>query len=163
MNPNNRILFALAVATFAIIGSGCGSDQIAATNELVKQQQTQIEQLQQEIDVLKSNQPPYTPGVASRSGGCDRGVEATATKRGGERFAAGDFNKALLYYNDAVTACPTDDRAEVNVARTYEALGNNAAAIKHYRKAAESNGPTVSDASDQAKAALNRLQASQLP
>ena len=86
-----------------------------------------------------------------------------ATKRGGERFAANDFNKAILYYNDALTACPTDDRAEVNVARTYEALGNNAAAIKHYRKAAESNGPTVSDASDQAKAALNRLQASQLP
>ena len=56
-----------------------------------------------------------------------------------------------------------DDRAEVNVARTYEALGNNAAAIKHYRKAAESNGPTVSDASDQAKAALVRLQTSQLP
>jgi len=163
MNPNQRILFVLAVATFAIIGSGCGSDQNAATNELVKQQQTQIEQLQQQIDALKSNQTPYTPGVASRSGGCDRGVEQTATKRGGERFAAGDFNKALLYYNDAVTACPTDDRAEVNVARTYEALGNNAAAIKYYRKAAESNGPTVSDASDQARAALDRLQASQLP
>jgi len=82
-------------------------------------------------------------------------------KRGGERFAAGDFNKAILYYNDALSACPNDDRAEVNVARTYEALGNNAAAIKHYRKAAESNGPTVSDASDQAKAALVRLQTSQ--
>jgi tetratricopeptide (TPR) repeat protein len=163
MNLNNRILVALAVATFSVVGSGCGSDQNAATNELVKQQQTQIEQLQQEIDALKSNQTSYTPGVASTSGGCDRGVEQTATKRGGERFAAGDFNKALLYYNDAITACPNDDRAEVNVARTYEALHNNAAAIKLYRKAAESNGPTVSDASDQAKAALVRMQASQLP
>ena len=163
MSLNNRILLAMAVATFAIVISGCGSDQNEATNELVKQQQTQIEQLQQEIDALKTNQTPYIPGVPSRSGGCDRGVEQTATKRGGERFAAGDFNKALLYYNDAVTACPADDRAEVNVARTYEALGNNPSAIKHYRKAAESNGPTVSDASDQAKAALVRLQASQLP
>ena len=163
MNSNNRILLALAVATFAIVGSGCGSDQNGATNELVKQQQTQIEQLQQQIDALKSNQTSYTPGVASTSGGCDRGVEQTATRRGGERFAAGDFNKAILYYNDALTACPTDDRAEVNVARTYEALGNNVAAIKHYRKAADSNGPTVSDASDQAKAALVRLQTSQLP
>ena len=163
MNLNNRILLALAVATFALVGSGCGSDQNAATNELVKQQQTQIEQLQQEIDALKSNQPSYTPGVASTSGGCDRGVEQTATKRGGERCAKSDFNKALLYYNDALTACPSDDRAEVNVARTYEALGNSGAAIKHYRKAADSNGPTVSDASDQAKAALARMQASQLP
>lgn len=163
MALNNRILLALAVATFAIAGAGCGSDEIEATRELVKQQQTQIEQQQREIDALKSSQASYTPGVASPPGGCDRGVEATATKRGGERFAAGDFSKALLYYNDALTACPTDDRAEVNVARTYEALGNSAAAIRHYRKAAESNGPTVSDASDQAKAALVRLQASQLP
>lgn len=163
MNLTNRILLALAVATFAIVGSGCGSDQNAATNELVKQQQTQIEQMQQQIDALKTNQTSYTPGVASTSGGCDRGVEQTAAKHGGERFAAGDFNKAILYYNDALTACPTDDRAEVNVARTYEALHNNAAAIKHYRKAAEGNGPTVSDASDQAKTALDRLQASQLP
>src|ERR1700687_1763892 len=163
MNLNNRISLALAVATFALVGSGCGSDQNAATNELVKQQQTQIEQLQQDIDALKSNQPSYTPGVASTSGGCDRGVEQTATKRGGERFAAGDFTKALPYYNDALTACPSDDRAEVNVARTYEALGNSGAAIKHYRKAAESNGPTVSDASIQARTALERMQASQLP
>lgn len=163
MKPNNRLILALALGIFAVAGSGCGSDEIAATNELVKQQQAEIEQQQQEIDALKSNQAPYTPGVASASGGCDRGVEATATQRGGERFAAGDFNKALLYYNDAVTACPTDDRAEVNVARTYEALGNKTAAIKHYRKAAMSNGPTVSDASDQAKAALARLQASQMP
>jgi Tfp pilus assembly protein PilF len=164
MNPNHRILLALALGIFALVGSGCAGDQIEATNELVKQQQTQIEQQQQEIDALKTNQASaYTPGVASPSGGCDRGVEATATQRGGERFAASDFNKALLYYNDALTACPADDRAEVNVARTYEALGNKVAAIKHYRKAAESNGPTVSDASDQAKAALVRLQASQMP
>src|SRR5713101_5883755 len=130
MNLNNRILLALAVATFAIAGSGCGGDQNAATEELVKQQQTQIEQMQQQIDALKTNQTPYTPGVASTSGGCDRGVEQTATKRGGERFAAGDFNKAILYYNDALTASPSDDRAEVNAAGSDDARGNNAAAIK---------------------------------
>lgn len=163
MNLNNRILLAIAVATFAVAGTGCGGDQNAATQELVKQQQIQIEQQQQEIEAIKNRQASYTPGVASTAGGCDQGVENTATKRGGERFAAGDFNKAILYYNDALTACPNDDRAEVNVARTYEALGNNAAAIKHYRKAAESNGPTVSDASEQARAALERMQASRLP
>ena len=163
MNLKDQILVALAVATFSIVASGCGGGQKAATEELVKQQQTQIEQQQQEIDAIKNNQASYTPGVASTAGGCDQGVENTATKRGGERFAKSDFNKALLYYNDALTACPRDDRAEINVARTYEALGNNAAAIKHYRKAAESNGPTVSDASEQARAALERMQASRLP
>lgn len=163
MNPNRRVLLALALGSFALIGYGCAGNDIEATKELVKQQQTQIEQQQQEIDALKSQVSSYTPGVAPPSGGCDRGVEATATQRGGERFAASDFNKAILYYNDALTACPNDDRAEVNVARTYEALGNKQAAIKHYRKAAQSNGPTVSDASDQARAALERLQASQLP
>ena len=49
------------------------------------------------------------------------------------------------------------------MARTYEALGNKVMAIKHYRKAADSNSPTVSDAQEQAKAALERLQASRLP
>ncbi len=164
MNPNNRILLALTLGLLTVGGYGCGtSDQIAATETMVKQQQEQIEQQQQEIDALKSTQS-YTPGVASQSrGGCDRGVAQTASERGGERFSSGDFHKALLYYNDALSACPHDDQAEVNVARTYEALGNKPAAIKHYRIAAESNSPTVSNASDQAKAALVRLQASLMP
>ena len=90
-------------------------------------------------------------------------METIATQRGGEKFAAGDFNKALGYYQDALAACPNDDRAEVNVARTYEALGNKVAAIKHYRKAADSNSATVSDAQEEAKAALLRLQAARMP
>ena len=60
-------------------------------------------------------------------------------------------------------ACPNDDRAEVNVARTYEALGNNSSAINYYRKAADTNSATVSDAQEEAKAALLRLQASRMP
>ena len=162
MNPNYRIPFAFALAIFTLVGSGCGGDQIAATQEMVKQQQEQIEQQQQELDSLKNSQT-YTPGVASSSGGCDRGVENAATERGGERFSSGDFHKALAYYNDALTACPSSDQAHVNVARTYEALGNKPAAIKHYRIAAESNSATVSTASDEAKAALVRLQASLMP
>ena len=141
----------------------CGDSQIEANNELVKQQQTQIEQMQQEIESLKVNQTGYTPGVSSSAGGCDKAVETTATQRGGERFAASDFGKALGYYQDALTACPTDDRAEVNVARAYESLGDKASAVKHYRKAANSGGPTVSNAQTQAQNALVRLQASRLP
>jgi tetratricopeptide (TPR) repeat protein len=163
MNPNTRIPLALALGIFTFVASGCGGDQIASTQEMVKQQQEQIEQQQQEIDALKNTQATYTPGVASSSGGCDRGVENAATERGGEQFSSGNFHKALDYYNDALSACPTSDQAHVNVARTYEALGNKPAAIKHYRIAAESTSPTVSRASDEAKQALVRLQASLMP
>ena len=92
-------------------------------------------------------------------------METTATHRGGDKFAAGDFNKALGYYQDALLACPNDERAEVNVARTYEALGNKVAAINLYRKVADAadNSATVSDAQDEAKAALLRLQAARMP
>ncbi len=138
-----------------------------ATNKLVQQQQEQLEHQQQELEALQATQNQgYTPGVASSSrGGCDKDVEMTATHRGGDRFAAGDFNKALGYYQDALLACPNDERAEVNVARTYEALGNKVAAINLYRKVADAadNSATVSDAQDEAKAALLRLQAARMP
>ena len=165
-NSAKRIRFALALGVFALIGAGCMIEQIDATKQLVQQQQEQLERQQQEIEALKANQnQSYTPGVAASSagGGCDKGVETVASQRGGDRFAAGDFSKALGYYQDALSACPTDARAEVNVARTYEALGNKVAAINHYRKAADSSGPTVSDASEEARAALERMQASRLP
>src|SRR5208283_1820962 len=134
-----RILAALALAVLALIAAGCESDQIAATQKLVQQQQDQLERQQQELEALKVNQNQgyapqnqgYTPGVATSStGGCDKGVEMAASQRGGDLFSAGDFPKALGYYQDALAACPDDDRAEVNVARTYEALGNNVQAIK---------------------------------
>jgi tetratricopeptide (TPR) repeat protein len=150
---------------FALIGSGCMGDQIDATNKLVQQQQEQLEHQQQELEQLQASQTQgYTPGTASSPrGGCDKEVEMTATNRGGDKFAAGDFNKALGYYQDALLACPNDDRAQVNVARTYEALGNKVAAINLYRKVADSNSATVSDAQDEAKAALLRLQAARMP
>jgi tetratricopeptide (TPR) repeat protein len=141
-------------------------DQIDATNKLVQQQQEQLEHQQQELEMLQANQNQnYTPGVASAArGGCDKDVETTASQRGGDRFAAGDFNKALGYYQDALLACPNDERAQVNVARSYEALGNKVAAINLYRKVADdTNSPTVSDAQDEAKAALLRLQATRMP
>jgi tetratricopeptide (TPR) repeat protein len=160
-----RIAAALALGVLALIASGCGGDQIEATNKLVQQQQAQLEQQQQELEALKTQQnQTYTPGVATTSpGGCDKQVEQVANQRGGDKFATGDYAKALGYYRDALMACPTDDRASVNVARTYEALGNNAQAIKYYRQAADSSGPTVSDASEEAKSALLRLQASRIP
>jgi tetratricopeptide (TPR) repeat protein len=164
-NLTTRIIAAFALAVLALIGSGCLGDQIDATNKLVQQQQEQLEHQQQELEALQANQNSgYTPGVAtSPRGGCDKEVETVASKRGGDKFAAGDFNKALGYYQDALMACPTDERAEVNVARSYEALGNKVAAINLYRKVADSNSPTVNDAQEEARNALERLQAGRLP
>jgi len=160
-----RILLPLALGLFSFVGAGCVGDQIDATNKLVQQQQDQLERQQQEIEAIKASQnQSYTPGVAASSpGGCDKGVETAASQRGGDRFAAGDFHKALAYYQDALSACSTDDRAVVNVARTYEAMGDKASAIKFYRRAADSNSATVSDAQEEAKSALERLQVSRLP
>ena len=161
-----RIIAALVLGVFALVGSGC-SDQNDATNKLVQQQQEQLEHQQQELEQLQANQNQgYTPGMASSPrGGCDKDVEMTATHRGGDKFAAGDFNKALGYYQDALLACPNDEKAEINVARTYEALGNKVAAINLYRKVADTDKSTatVSDAQEQAKAALLRLQADRMP
>jgi len=159
-----RIIAALVLGVFALVGSGC-SDQNDATNKLVQQQQEQLEHQQQELEQLQANQNQnYTPGVASSPrGGCDKEVETTATHRGGDKFAAGDFNKALGYYQDALLACPNDERAQVNLARSYEALGNKVAAINLYRKVADTNSATVTDAQDEAKAALLRLQATRMP
>jgi tetratricopeptide (TPR) repeat protein len=164
-NLPERFLAALAFGVLAFVGAGCMGDQIDATNKLVQQQQEQLEHQQQELEALQANQnQSYTPGAAPAArGGCDKEVETIASKRGGDKFAAGEFNKALGYYQDALLACPNDERAEVNVARSYEALGNNVAAINLYRKVADSNGPTVSDAQEEAKSALLRLQASRLP
>jgi tetratricopeptide (TPR) repeat protein len=164
-NCARPILILLALCLFALGGVGCGSDQIEATNKLVQQQQEQLENQQRELEALKASQnQTYTPGVASSApGGCDKDVAKVASQRGGDRFAAADYSKALDYYQDALLACPNDARAEVNVARTFEAQGNKVAAIKFYRKAADSGGATVSDAQLEAQSALDRLQASRMP
>jgi len=163
INPASRILLALALGSFALFGAGCMGDQIDATKQLVQQQQEQLERQQHEIEALQASQGSKPGATASTAGGCDKGVETQASQHGGDRFAAADFSKALEYYQDALSACPNDPRAEVNVARTYEALGNKIAAINHYRKAADTAGPTVSDASEEARTALERMQASRLP
>jgi tetratricopeptide (TPR) repeat protein len=165
-----RLLLPLAIGCIALAVVGCGDEQEQATQKLVQQQQDQLERQQQEIEAIKANQNQnqnqnYTPGVAMSSspGGCDKGVESMASQRGGEKFSAQDFNAALGYYQDALAACPNDDRADVNVARAYEALGNKVSAIKYYRKAADTGGPTETDAEDEARASLLRLQADRLP
>ena len=86
---------------------------------------------------------------------------AAATHKGGERMAAGDTVKALGFYQDAVTACPASATAQLNLAITYETIGDRAEAVQHYRSAAGATGADA-DAAAVAKAreALSRLGAS---
>jgi tetratricopeptide (TPR) repeat protein len=163
MIATTRIRLAIALGITVFAASGCSNDAIEANQQLVQQQQGQIEEQQREISRLQSAvNSSQAPSVSAPQGGCDKTVEQTASQRGGERFASGDFAKALGYYQDALIACPTDDRAEINVARSYEAMGNKQQAINHYRVAANRNSTAVSDAQDEAKAALLRLQASRI-
>ena len=139
-----------------IATGGCEDTTLKAQQQQVQEQQQQIEQQQEELERLKNQSQSigYSPGVASTPGGCDRATEQTATQRGGDKFASGDYQKALDYYKDALAACSTDPKAEMNVARAYEAMGNRQSAIEHFRAAASSGD---SSASVEAQNALARL------
>jgi tetratricopeptide (TPR) repeat protein len=162
ISRRTSFLTALGLA-LALVGAGCGGDQLEKNKEMVTQQQSEIEQMRLEIESLKANQNRTTYNTtATPPGGCDKTIETAAAQRAGDRFAANDFPKALGYYQDALMACPTDDQAEVNVARAYEAMGDKASAINHYRVAANRQSAVVSPAQEQAREALVRLQASRL-
>ncbi|MGH7842598.1 MAG: hypothetical protein ACREQT_13900, partial [Candidatus Binataceae bacterium] len=61
-------------------------------------------------------------------------------------------------YQDAVTGCPNDASAQLNLARTFEANGDHPQALAHYRLAADATGGDAnSDAVRQARDALSRL------
>lgn len=147
-------LFAILLV---LLLSGCGQSAINDENRrLLEQQQAQLDQLKQQVAALQV-QHSYT-SVAPASGGCDTSVMHEATRKGGERFAASDFPHALGYYQDAVTACPTSAQAQLNVARSYEAIGDRAQAVTHYRLAAQATGGADdADAVRQAREAIARL------
>lgn len=150
-------LIALAISLQIVFASGCANDAIEANKRQVEQNQALIEQTQTQIAMLQSQQnsgpPPPAPGTP---GACDKNVEATATKRAGDAYTSGDLSKALGYYRDAVTACPTSSKANVNLARAYETLDNRESAIRYYRAAAASNDSDAAS-SKAAKTALSRL------
>jgi len=157
----------IAFASLAVTAAGCDSATIEANQQMVKEQQAQIEEMQRQIEMLKQGQnsgySTAAVGASAPAGRCDRGVESTANQRGGDQFAARDFSGALGYYQDALTACPNDPRAELNVARAYEALGDKDKAVDHYRAAAKPSNGTITDVQEQARAALQRFGASETP
>lgn len=150
----------LAIA-LAVGAAGCLQSALEANQRQLDQQKAELDKLSQEVAALKAAQQPTYPTTMPPPGACDAAVMAEATKRGGERFAASDFSRALGYYQDAATACPASAQAQLNLARAYEALGQRAQAIVHYKLASQATAAAESDAAGQARQALARLGASQ--
>jgi tetratricopeptide (TPR) repeat protein len=154
MKPPGILARIVTLAALSTLASGCLSAQIEANNRQLQVQQAELEKLKNEVASLQAAQAPSAPLPA---GACDPGVSSAATLRGGELFAASDFNRALAYYQDALSACPDSARAELNLARTYEATGQRADAIIHYRNAAKGGGEGGDAAAQQARDALSRF------
>jgi len=155
-------MIASRARNFLILGvllSGCASEQIKQNQQQLAQQQAELDQLKQQI-VAVQNQPPRSYAAPLPSpGSCDETVLHQATQKGGQLFAANDFGHALGYYQDAVTACPKNGRAQLNLARTYEAMGDRTQAIAHYKLAADESATDNDTATaTQAREALGRLQ-----
>jgi len=147
----HRQLAALPAAVLAAaIAAGCMQGQIDQNRRQLAEQQAELEKLDTEVAALKAAQVQSTPVPV---GSCDTDVSRIATRRGGERFAASDFSHALAYYQDALAACPGSARAELNLARTCEAMAQRAEAIAHYQNAAKGGDEAAKSARD----ALSRL------
>jgi len=152
---NLRALTTL-VTLLVLSAAACDSAALKANQEQVQQNQQQLEQQAKEIAELKSQQGYQTPQPLP---GCDRDVMARATRDGGDHYASGDFSKALGYYQDALTACPGNARAELNIGRAYEALNDRQQALTHYQQAASSGDPTETAAEQEAHTDADRLSA----
>jgi tetratricopeptide (TPR) repeat protein len=149
--------FVYIVAASSLL-AGCINDALSQANkQQLERQQAQLNQLKQEVADLQA-QPPAYNHPSSPPGSCDSNIMREATRKGGERFAASDFSGALSYYQDALTACPDNAQANLNLARAYEAVGDRSQAVAHYRSAARARGSGVdANAVHDARAALTRL------
>jgi tetratricopeptide (TPR) repeat protein len=137
---------------------GCFNDALLKENQQqLARQQTELDQLKHDVAALQAPHPASNYG-SFQAGSCDQNIMREATRKGGERFAAGDFSGALGYYQDALTACPNNAQANLNLARAYEAVGDRAQAVSYYRIAANASGADVdAEAVRQARTALSRL------
>jgi tetratricopeptide (TPR) repeat protein len=153
-----RRLMTLAMLA-AIVLAGCMQSQIDANNRQLAQQEAELDQLKQQVQALQNQgaQSSYATAPPSPNA-CDATVMREATRKGGERMAAGDPVKAIGYYQDAVTACPSSAEAQLNLAHADELIGDRAGALEHYRLAAASTGANADPAAIQkAQDAITRL------
>jgi tetratricopeptide (TPR) repeat protein len=154
-----------AVAVVAVIAvfnaTGCADSAIAEANAAqLQQEQKQIDDLQHQLDALKQQQAKFY-GMSSSiaPGGCDQGVTHDATQRGEAKLATHDFEAALGYFEDAQTACPNSPEAELNLARAYEAMGEQDQAVPHYQRAISLAGSSNPFITKQAEKALTHIAA----
>ena len=154
-----RAAVAFAASVFATVLTGCMQKAIDANQQQLRDQQAQLDQLKQEVVALQTQHAASSYSMAPpRPGACDQAVRSAATRKGGERMAAGDVSKAIGYYQDAVTACPTSAEAQLNLANAYESIGDRVEAVQHYRLAADASGSGAdAGANQKARAALSRL------
>ncbi|MGH7986404.1 MAG: hypothetical protein ACREQX_08985 [Candidatus Binataceae bacterium] len=111
--------------------------------------------MKNQLAAIRQQASPAYSSVPS-AGGCDQSVMKEATRKAGEHFAASDYGHALGYYQDAATACPGSAQAQLNLARTYEAIGDRQHALQHYRLAADASKANTAVVS-QANEAIARL------
>ena len=158
--PHSKFVGPIALASvlmILVLVGGCANDALKANELAVQKNQALIEQNQLEIARLEANGGSMVPSTSAPVGGaCDKKVEAAATRRAGEAYAAGETSKALGYYQDALTACPGSSKAALNLAHTNETLDHREVAIRYYRQAAASNDADSHSIED-AKSALSRL------
>jgi tetratricopeptide (TPR) repeat protein len=142
----------------ALLLAGCFNDTLVKSNQQQLQwQQAELDQLKQQVARLQTDRPAYK-APSQPPGSCEPNIMREATRKGGERFAAGDFGGALSYYQDALTACPQNAQANLNLARAYEAVGDRAQAVAYYRMAANTGASGANaEAARDARAALSRL------
>ncbi|MGH7907671.1 MAG: hypothetical protein ACREP6_13700 [Candidatus Binataceae bacterium] len=149
-------LAAILIAGFGV--SGCSDDLAQENSNQLQQQQRQIEDLQQQLDALKTQQRKfYTISSQIAPGGCDQAVMHDAAARGKQKLAARDYESALGYFQDAASSCPNNAKAELDVARVYEAMGERDHAAAHYRRAAALGKGAEALTGAQARQALQRL------
>jgi len=151
----NAATWILALALIGGPVAGCLGPEIEANTRQLQAEQEQIDKLKSEMAAMRQASPSYSTAPAP-AGACDAEIMRKATQRGGEAFAKSDFTQALGYYQDAQTACPGNAEAQLNLARTHEALGDRAAAIGDYASAANASGSDPAIAK-QARDALARL------
>jgi tetratricopeptide (TPR) repeat protein len=148
-----RALSILSAGYFLLL-IGCFNDSLAKANQRqLERQQAELDRLKEEVARLQAQRTTYNYPAPSS---CDAKILREATRKGGRRFAVGDFDAALGYYQDALTACPGNAQAHLNLARTYEALGDRARALEHYRMAAAASDADA-DSLREARSALSRL------
>lgn len=153
-----RVFLALGFSILGCTLAGCMQAALEANQRQLEQQQAELDNLTRQVAALQAQRSSYATASPAAPGVCDRAVMAAATRKAGERLAAGDATHALGYYQDAASACSTSAQAQLNLAHALEMSGDRAQALAHYRLAAAATaGDTGAEAVRNARKALGRL------